>query len=169
MSVQTNTNETNFGRIGPDDALTAIRAENRRAGVTMSGFDEIATAYQLADALRLDSTTGRTFVVDVDGNEKAGLSTADFVAQLQAVATLASRESTSEAPTLDRLNATERAVAMNKASRSPRSEAKAADAVGLVGRYGNPWKTGNLTHRAFVTNNNPTLANTLKLEAGVRA
>ena len=102
MSVQANTTEATFGRIGPDDALTAIRPENRRASVTMSSSDEIATAYQLADALRLDPTTGRTFVSDAAGNEKAGLSAAEFIAQLQAGATSATRAKPSPGPGVGR-------------------------------------------------------------------
>ncbi|MCJ2012176.1 hypothetical protein [Methylobacterium sp. J-076] len=66
-------------------------------------------------------------------------------------------------------NATRRAVAMNAAIRSGRDTAKQSQAETLVATYGNPWRTGNATHRAYVTNTHPQLASRLKAEAGDKA
>ncbi|KQO73447.1 hypothetical protein [Methylobacterium sp. Leaf89] len=176
MSTPANTTDTTFGRIGPDDALKAIKAENRRAGVTMSYSDEIATAYQLAGALRLDPTTGRTLVVDDAGNtrtkgqgtETADLSAAEFITLLQVGVASSSRSKSSPVPVSGGANRTERAIATNAAKRSPRSEAKAAQAADLVREYGNPWAPHsiNRTRQNVVQNLDPALAEQLRNTAG---
>lgn len=65
-------------------------------------------------------------------------------------------------------NRTERAVAANAARVTPVSAARQAEAVELVERFGNPWRTGNGTHRSIVMNKNPALAAKLKSEAGIQ-
>ncbi|KQO49153.1 hypothetical protein ASF24_08215 [Methylobacterium sp. Leaf86] len=64
-------------------------------------------------------------------------------------------------------NATARAVAINAALKANRSEAKAAEAVALVEKFGNPWKTGNHMHKAIVKNTNPPLAARLSAQVGM--
>jgi hypothetical protein len=66
-------------------------------------------------------------------------------------------------------NATERAVAMNAAIRTGADARKRDQASALVRTYGNPWKTGNRTHMAYVQNVAPDMASRLRLEAGERA
>ncbi|MGE8130008.1 hypothetical protein ACQKQD_23790 [Methylobacterium sp. NPDC080182] len=66
-------------------------------------------------------------------------------------------------------NATERAVAMNAAIRTGADARKRDQASALVRTYGNPWKTGNRTHMAYVQNVAPEMASRLRLEAGERA
>lgn len=177
MNGQTNTTtETTFGRIRPDDALTAIRAENRRAGVTMSGSDEIASAYNLAKALRLDPTTGRTFVVDDAGNTRSkgqgndalDLSAAEFIAQLQAGTTSAARAKPSPVPVSAGANRTTRAIAANATARSSQAIAKAAQAADLAREYGNPWAERHLnrTRQNVIQNLDPALAGQLRSTAG---
>lgn len=176
MNGQTNTNETTFGRIGPDDALKAIKAENRRAGVTMSGADEIATAHHLAKALRLDFTTGRTFVVDDagntrskgQGNDAVDLSAAEFIAQLQAGTTSAARAKPSPVPVSAGATRTTRAIAANTTARFFQSMAKAAEAADLAREYGNPWaeRSLNRTRQNVIQNLDPALAGQLRSSAG---
>lgn len=176
MSAQASTTETTFGRIGPDDALRAIKAENSRAGVTMSYSDEIATAHQLANALRHDPTTGRTFVVDDAGNarstirdgEKADILAADFIRELQATVTRASRTKPSPVPVSGGANRTTRAIAANATGRSFQAMAKAAEAAALHAEYGNPWaeRSLNRTRQSVIQNHNPALAAQLRSTAG---
>lgn len=64
--------------------------------------------------------------------------------------------------------ATERAVAMNAAIRAGSDAAKQSQAEALVRTFGNPWRTGNATHRAYLQNTHPTLASRLRHEAGDR-
>jgi hypothetical protein len=66
-------------------------------------------------------------------------------------------------------NATERAVAMNAAIRTGADARKRDQASALVRTYGNPWKTNNRTHMAYVTNVAPDMASRLRREAGERA
>lgn len=65
-------------------------------------------------------------------------------------------------------NATQRAIATNAAIRAGKDTAKQSQAETLVASFGNPWRTGNATHRAFVTNTHPQLASRLRREAGDR-
>jgi len=65
-------------------------------------------------------------------------------------------------------NATERAVAMNAAIRTGADAHKRDQASALVRTYGNPWKTGNATHKAYVQNVAPDMASRLRREAGER-
>ncbi len=62
--------------------------------------------------------------------------------------------------------ATERAMAVNSAIRAGSDAAKQSQAEALVRTYGNPWRTGNATHRAYIQNTHPTLASRLRHEAG---
>lgn len=62
--------------------------------------------------------------------------------------------------------ATERAVATNAAIRTGADARKRDQASALVRTYGNPWKTGNATHRAYVQNVAPDMASRLRREAG---
>lgn len=66
-------------------------------------------------------------------------------------------------------NATARAVALNAAIRTGADARKRDQASALVRTYGNPWKTGNRTHMAYVQNVAPDMASRLRLEAGERA
>lgn len=66
-------------------------------------------------------------------------------------------------------NVTERAVAMNAAIRTGADARKRDQASALVRTYGNPWKTGNRTHMAYVQNVAPDMASRLRREAGERA
>lgn len=165
-----------FGRIEPRDALIAIRAENRRTGLSVSEADEIEMANQIASTVRHDMATGRTFIVNGDGNPHAklqdgalvDLTVADMIAALQTTAKAAPRSKPSLVNVSAGANRTERAIATKAAQSTPVSEWKAAEAVKLVERFGNPWITGNTTHKAIVTNTNQELAAKLKLEAGIK-
>ena len=64
--------------------------------------------------------------------------------------------------------ATERAIAVNAAAKAGSDALKQKQATDLVQTYGNPWRTGNATHRAYITNTHPTLAARLRAEAGAR-
>lgn len=61
-------NEPNIITIDQAVAPTAIRAENCRIGLKVSQSDEAAMAHRLASALRGDPETGRTYLVDDNGN-----------------------------------------------------------------------------------------------------
>ena len=66
--------------------------------------------------------------------------------------------------------ATERAVAVNTATRAGAGAANRERAAEIAETSGNPWssKWANATRQAIITNHNPTLAERLKREAGVR-
>lgn len=66
-------------------------------------------------------------------------------------------------------NPTARAKAMNAAIRAGTDATKRDQATALVQTYGNPWRTQNATHKAFISNVAPDMASRLKAEAGVRA
>lgn len=65
-------------------------------------------------------------------------------------------------------SATQRAILTNQAVKAGSDATKQQQAETLVRSFGNPWRTGNATHRAYVTNTHPTLASRLKAEAGAR-
>jgi len=65
--------------------------------------------------------------------------------------------------------ATERAIELNRAAKAGSDETKRRQAETLVATWGNPWRSGNATHRAFITNCHPQLAARLRAEAGVRS
>lgn len=64
--------------------------------------------------------------------------------------------------------ATQRAVAVNAAAKAGSDMLKQKQATDLLQTYGNPWKTNNKTHMAYITNVHPVLAKQLKKQAGVR-
>lgn len=66
-------------------------------------------------------------------------------------------------------NHTARAVALNQAAKAGSDALKRQQAETVAATWGNPWRTGNATHRAFITNAHPTLASRLRREAGVSA
>ena len=63
---------------------------------------------------------------------------------------------------------TERAVLTNQAAKAGSDALKQKQATDMVATFGNPWRTGNATHRAYITNTHPELARKLKAEAGVQ-
>lgn len=66
-----------------------------------------------------------------------------------------------------RANATERAIATNRAAREGADALKRKQAEDLVKVYGSPWSvSGNMTHAAYIQNVHPELAQRLRREAG---
>lgn len=161
--------------IGIDEAvaLTAIRSENAKIGLKVSKSDEANMARRLASAVRFDPDVSRTFIVDdagtsrwkLDGSQAVDLTVAEFITELQTSVTPLPHAGPD--PVVAGGNSTARAVATNAALREDRSEAKAAEAVALVAKFGNPWnpRSINRTHQGFITNTNPALASKLKVQA----
>lgn len=63
---------------------------------------------------------------------------------------------------------TARAILTNQAAKAGSDALKQKQATDLVATFGNPWRTGNATHRAYVMNTHPQLASRLRREAGER-
>ncbi len=78
------------------------------------------------------------------------------------------RKAAIKAVDLAGMTATERARAINAARAFTEAQAKAAEASRIVDRYGNPWRTGNRTHQAFLTAYAPQLADRLRQQTGGR-
>lgn len=154
-------------------ALNAIRSENTKIGLKVSKADETTMARRLASAVRFDPDASRTFIVDdkgasrwkLAGDEAVDFTVADYIAELQAGAKPLPHAGPDSVTTGG--NATARAIATNAALREDRSEAKAAEAVALVAKYGNPWhpRSINRTHQGFIINSNPALAKKLQAAA----
>lgn len=146
MTLNTQSNAT---------AIVKDLAVKAGAHLTASGLDTLALIAQSEFNWDAGEITGR----DASGNAiPAG---EWFAEKIAANGNYLSPKLTTPAESGNR---TQRAIALVAASRS--AENKAAQAHDLVTKFGNPWKTNNLSHQYFLKNHAPDLAAKMKAEAG---